>query len=214
MFLFLILGGATALVIKLRYDAARERTMVVARLSEETAALEQLTPTERLFQAEGVPLVSSAPTTAAAPSATGTATQPPPPPTPLSPDHSSPPSGATTPEAAGSPSDLAELFEGVELPCDLAPVSMTGEPGINCSLAVFATSKDHRPVLSAALGDEFTRIGCRVTWVDNSTAQVRRGSHNAVVTIYDHPADHTNADGSPAFPTVGPSQLVVKLTAV
>lgn len=193
-----MLGGGTALVVKLRYEAARERTRVLARLNEEAAALEHLTPTERLFQAEGVPMPRD------------TSTAPPP-----ERDVAERPTVEAQPSVStlGS-SDLAELFEGVELPCELAPVSMAGAPGVNCTVAVFATSRDHRPVLSAALGDEFTRIGCSVTWIDNSTAQVRRGSHSAVVSIYDHPGDHTHADGSPVFPTVGPAQVVVKLTAV
>jgi hypothetical protein len=200
MFVVLMLGGGTALVVKLRYEAARERTRVVARLNEEAAALEHLTPTERLFQAEGVPIPRDPATTPPPASAGEVAEQP----------------AASVPQSspAQGPSDLAELFEGVELPCELAPVSMTGAPGVNCTVAVFATSRDHRPVLSSALGDEFTRIGCAVTWIDNCTAQVRRGTHSAVVSIYDHPGDHTHSDGSPMFPTVGPTQLVVKLTAV
>lgn len=196
----LMLGGGTALVVKLRYEAARERTRVVARLSEEAAALEHLTPTERLFQAEGVPLPRDTTTILPSAPARDSAEQP----------------ATAVPQSSPTlgPSDLAELFEGVELPCELAPVSMAGAPGVNCTVAVFATSRDHRPVLSSALGDEFTRIGCAVTWIDNSTAQVRRGAHSAVVSIYDHPGDHTHPDGSPMFPTVGPTQLVVKLTAV
>jgi hypothetical protein len=227
IFLLILLAGAVVVVVKLRMDAKRDRNEVIARLSDETTDVSTVSPTEALFREEGIPvsdelrqgLVGGEPAEAKPSSiqaAVGVLSRARP--APPGSTVGAPPTGGTTAPAAGVTNpppgtDLSDLCAGIEMPCDLAPLTMTGAPGINCAIATFSTSADARGHLAAELGTELARIGCAVRWIDGSTALVRRDADTAVVTIYDRPDEYLSADGTPLFGAVPTGQVVVQLTA-
>ncbi len=210
----LLVAVVAVVLIKLRQDASKARHEVMMRLSDEAEAKGVVSPTEELFRAEGVPVsdelrqsLVTAPPAAPAPSKPAPPLRSDP---EVAPDDAESSDVSPTPAAGG---DLADLFEGIEMPCDLAPLTMTAAPGVNCAVATFVTDEGQRPVLAANLGQELTRIGCVVTWLDGSTAKVERGDDTADITIYDQPDQVKDADGTQAFPTTTTRQVVVKLTA-
>lgn len=219
-FLFLTAAAVLAIILKYRLDARRDRTAVMARLAQEGATTGVTSPTEELFRSVGAPVpeemrgglataappprtvprlgdvigaVSKRPSTQAAP----------PPPQPLP---------TVVPQAPGGAAELATIFAGVRMPCDLAPLTATGTAAGSGS-ALFATSMGYAAGLTDALSSSFEQIGCVVTWVDDTTAVVRRGADCAAVTIHLDADRVTDENGVAAFPTAGAGQLVVKLTA-
>jgi hypothetical protein len=227
IFVLLLLAAAVAIAIKFRMDAKRERHEVLARLSDETSTVSTVSPTEALFREEGVPVsdelrqgLVGAPEPEPRPNPIQAAVgvlsraRPAPPGSVVG----SPPTGATAASVPGvddppPTTDLSDLCAGIEMPCGLAPLAMTGAPGINCAIATFSTSDDVRGQLVAELGNELVRVGCSVRWVDEATALVRRDADIAVVTIYDRPDELIGADGTSRFGAVPPGRVVVQLTA-
>jgi len=225
----LLLAGAVAVVAKLRYDAKRDRHEVLARLSDETSTIGVVSPTEALFREEGVPvtdellrsLAGTQPESEVKPNplqaAVGVLQR-----VRLAPAEGvaggAPTVGVATnvPAVANPPTttDLSDLCAGIELPCGLTPLAMTGGLGVECAVATFSTSADVRQHLASDLADELARVGCAVRWVDGATAVVRRDDATALVTIYDRPDEHLDRDGTPRFGALPPGRVVVQLTAV
>ena len=226
--MLLLLGGAIAVLVKFRIDAKRDRHAVMARLADETGDAGLVSPTEALFREEGVPvtdelrqgLVGGEPDLEEKPNPIQAAVgvlsraRPAPPGSVVG----APPMGGTASSVPGvtnppHTTDLSDLCAGVQMPCDLAPLTMTGAPGINCAIATFSTSADVRAHLAGELAEELVRIGCSIRWVDGATALVRRDADTAVVTIYDRPDEYVDHDGTPRFGQLPPGRVVVQLTA-
>jgi hypothetical protein len=224
--LLILVAIAIAIVARVRYAAKQQREAVLARLTSETAAVGPLSPTEELFRSEGVPvsdelrrsLVGGLTPTPAAPPV-----PPPSMPTPAvrAASSTAPAAAATAAAATAAPpvtgaalaertTDVAELFAHMELPAGLVPLV---DPASGRDVATFTASSETRRDLPRALGDELSRLGWEVSWIDGATALTRRGAQSAVVRIYDRPEDLAAPDGTPLHPDIAPDRLVVTLTA-
>jgi len=158
-----------------RTVAKGQRLEAAARLKAEMEQFTVASPTERLFLEAGVPvpeemrvgLVSTAP---AAISPTGIAPE-------------TPRAAATDASPPTISSDLADLCAGIDLPGGLVPESMEPGPGVDCALASFTTSDTGLAEMADLLTAEFTRIGSRIDWTSDSTAQLERGQDRASLAL-------------------------------
>lgn len=103
---------------------------------------------------------------------------------------------------------VADVLEGLRLPCDLAPL-IGGEPAGDPSYVAFMTEGHPPEAVGVSVGDELERIGCTLTPVDVSTLRADRGED--VVEVRIHPEASTAViDKRPRFPTVPPRSVVVE----
>lgn len=219
----LLLCVATAvLVIFARYKtlARRDRTTVIARLAEESPA-GVLSPTEELFRSEGIPISDDL--------RRGLASAPPPPPTSVAASVGSAinrakssitslgSTGTTAAPMAASLdvadawSSLGVMFAGINLPCGLAPVGTPDE--LRTDRIDFSTDASQLATLPAALEDALSAIGWDPSWVDESTATLRRGDEVALLRIYDRPELVGDGTSTQGLAGVRPGDVVVRLVA-
>ena len=185
----LVVGG---LFLKLRMDASRQRREVLTRLHGAGVLTGASSPTEALFRESGVPipeamragLATAAPaiklpkgvaaTPPAEQAATPTATNP------------TPVAAGPAPTDAAPVTDLAALFDGISLPCNLIP--LPGDAGGDLrSFAAFGTSVDQAGVVTGAIGAELDRLGRTTRWIDGSTAHVSGPAGSAILSIEREP---------------------------
>ncbi len=219
--LLLLCVATGVLVIFARYKtlARRDRTTVIARLAEESPA-GVLSPTEELFRTEGIPISDDL--------RRGLASAPPPPPVSVTATLGSAVNrarssivslGATaTPTAAAPPvgdadhwSSLGAMFAGINLPCDLAPVGTPDD--IRTNRIDFSTDASQLAALPAALDEAVSAIGWNPSWVDGSTATLRRGEDVVLLRIYDRPDLLRDGADTRALAEVRPGDVVVRLVA-
>jgi len=140
-----------------------------------------------------------------------------PPPTP-----GPPPAAPVLPEGASifdPPSDLpptppratiAEMVEGIQLPCDLTPLVGAMRPiGARESVAFVTRTADATSV-GRAVGEELRRLGFELTTRHATEVVATRGDDWLIVAV--HPDGATaERSGERAFPNAGPGSVVVEL---
>jgi hypothetical protein len=103
---------------------------------------------------------------------------------------------------------VAEVLAGIQMPCDLAPLTGFGEFD-DTSHVVFATEGHPAHRVGVSVGDELERIGCLLEPVDTTTLWAQRGSDSLEVRI--HPDAAEAMDGEERrFPTASQGAVVVE----
>lgn len=203
--LVLVLVAVAIGLLKMHFDARRDRREAIGRLAEE-GIFSGASPTERLFREEGVPVPDAMRDGLVSPISV--------------PEKDLRRAGALRPaEADGTPPTVDEpvtptpvageldgALQGVRLPCGLAP--LTGVPtGAAGRVANFVTDVARRAELHDALDAELRRMGMEVVWTDPTTALARGGRGAVMVRVHELP-------DPAAFPTAPANSVVVQLTAV
>lgn len=162
-----------------------------------------LTPTERLFRDEGV-APAEVPRPPTAPKATegqpadrsGLFAKAAPPPSP-----------GDTPTSGSPPATVAELLEGIELPCDLVPAATTSHY-FNDYVVPFTTRRATPAEVGMAFGDELERLGFALRSTSDTEVEATRAEQRLVVTIHPNAAK-AGTGGVPWFPHVAPGTVAV-----
>lgn len=134
----------------------------------------------------------------------------PPPGPPLAVAAALPPPGPAAPATAVPPVPLAQLLDGMTLPCDLAPLTFVEPPGGGVvDRLVFVTdwpAERVRADLKGALaGVEFD-----LTWTSGDEGVATRGPVRFRVVVHREPESVT-VGSRPAFPTAASGSTVVEL---
>lgn len=182
--LLVAIVAVAAVTARLRIEATRNRKAVVARLAEEQVTRGELSPTAELFREVGAPL-DRIPTPAGVSAAAG---------------------GRAPVEAPVLTHTLTDVFAGIEMPADLAPLGQMTD-----ATATFVTTRSARDVHDGLVA-ELERLGLTTAWPEPTVAVVTREDRSATVTIHPRPDTARDLDGALCFPTAPPHTCVVRMT--
>jgi hypothetical protein len=105
---------------------------------------------------------------------------------------------------------IAELVEGIRMPCDLAPIVET-VPRVGAREEVAFVTRGHSATeVGGAVGDELRRLGYELQARNETEALAVRGDDVLGVTVYPEPWMVERA-GRPAFPVAIEGSVVVEL---
>jgi hypothetical protein len=105
---------------------------------------------------------------------------------------------------------IAELVEGIRMPCDLAPIMET-VPRVGAREEVAFVTRGHSATeVGGAVGDELRRLGYELQARAETEALAVRGDDVLGVTVYPEPWMVERA-GRPAFPVAIEGSVVVEL---
>jgi len=191
-------------------DAAGGVDPVVADRPPTAAPAERIAPPSpaTTHRTDTVPVIPPSPTAS-----------PPPTPAPATPDPASPTvdgrRGLFAPSSAGRMSDdagprptVADVLQGISLPCDLAPIVDTDRP-VDPHRVAFVTDRASPAEVGAALGDELERLGFSLSTVADNELEATRDDGRIVVTIHADPSTVTFG-AAPAFPSAPRDGVVVE----
>jgi hypothetical protein len=114
------------------------------------------------------------------------------------------------PDGAGRAADLAGALDGINLPCDLAPLTL-GAAELDPDHVDLVTTGVAAREVTEELRRELGRLGYEVTDLGAGEHQATREETSVRFKIHDRPAVSVAADGR-GFPTAPPDGLVVELT--
>ena len=128
---------------------------------------------------------------------------------PASPGHTEPARADLGPTFRSSRS-VADVLSGIQMPCELAPLTGLGPGAMNDpGHVVFATEGHRVEEVGALVGDELERIGCELSPITATTMRADRGSDSLEICIHPDPATVTDGAGL-RFPTAPPGSVVVE----
>jgi hypothetical protein len=110
----------------------------------------------------------------------------------------------------GRVSGIAEALSGIQMPCDLAPLTL-GVAGLDPVNVDLVTTGVGPGEVAAQLDSELTRLGYEVTDLGAGEQLATRGETVVRVKVHDRPALSVRADGR-GFPNAPSDSIVVELT--
>ncbi len=113
------------------------------------------------------------------------------------------------PAPSGPSRPVAEMVQGIRLPCNLAPVATyVPRPGAR-DVAVFSTTSHPPATVGQEVGAELRRIGFDLQARHRTEALATRGDETLHVEVHAAPGT-LERDGKSAFPTAAPGAVVVE----
>lgn len=117
---------------------------------------------------------------------------------------------AAGPASSGAPPSLADLLQGIALPCDLVPLTQSVTTTGPMTELVAGTTSARADEVGTALADEIERLGYTVSTINDRLA-LAEGPRGAV-EIEIHPDAGSATDGGALkFPTAESGTVVVEL---
>jgi hypothetical protein len=144
------------------------------------------------------------------------APQPAPPPSQSPSDDQSGRSGFFAPSAPPRPTSdattarpvVADVLQGISLPCDLSPIVDTGR-ALDPYRVAFVTNRATPAEVGAGVGDELERLGFSLATVSDTELEATKDEGRVVVTLHPNPSTVTFG-ASPAFPNLPEGSVVVE----
>lgn len=119
------------------------------------------------------------------------------------------PAAATRlPDATNERPTVADLLEGISLPCDLSPIVDTGR-ALDPYRVAFVTNRATPAEVGAGLGDELERLGFSLATVSDTELEATKDGGRVVVTLHPNPSTVTFG-AAPAFPNLPSGSVVVE----
>jgi len=119
------------------------------------------------------------------------------------------PSADVGPPALRSSLSIADALSGIEMPCDLAPLTL-GSADLDATRIDFVTSGVGAAEVTAQLDAELARLGYAIDDLGGGERLSTRDDVVVRVRVHDRPAVSVAADGR-GFPTAPPDSIVVEL---
>jgi hypothetical protein len=103
---------------------------------------------------------------------------------------------------------VADVLQGISLPCDLAPLVDPGRVFDPCRVA-FVTDHATPSEVGAGLGDELERLGFSLATLSDTELEATKDDRRVTVTIHPDPSTVTFG-AAPAFPNLPAGSVVVE----
>ncbi|MDH4168220.1 MAG: hypothetical protein OEW42_01395 [Acidimicrobiia bacterium] len=119
------------------------------------------------------------------------------------------------PVPLGPLAPLRETLHGIEMPCDLVPVTELGPRAVRDShreRLVLATTTSGAGEVAARLVDELQRLDLTISATSPQTCVARRADHAVEVRVHEFP-DRLIENGAPSFPAAPTGAVVVEFLA-
>ncbi|MGI9603091.1 MAG: hypothetical protein ACR2QE_14485 [Acidimicrobiales bacterium] len=119
------------------------------------------------------------------------------------------------PTTLGTLAPLHETLSGIEMPCELVPVTELGPRPpreVHRERLVLMTTTAGAGEVAARLADEFERLGLEVSPTGTTSCLARRRDHAVELRIHEFP-DRVTESAAPAFPMAPGDAVVVEFLA-
>jgi hypothetical protein len=113
-----------------------------------------------------------------------------------------------TPDATTARPVVADVLQGISLPCDLSPIVDTGR-ALDPYRVAFVTHRATPAEVGAGVGDELERLGFSLATVSDTELEATKDEGRVVVTLHPDPSTVTFG-AAPAFPNLPEGSVVVE----